>query len=242
LVSKPNSRLLAGIQQLAGGVIAGAVSTELFPLVIDNFARNMLSHYFALFIGFALPIAVLTLLSHLLPPEDSTDGAYVNYDKDQTAVPASLGLAHLPWIRLIPLAVHAFLDGTLIGLSYTAASSSAGLIVVIAFSLESSVLGALTSATLRQKGFLNVVCIIASVLLALFLPIGGAVGAAAFSSSTGALLVGFVSFGVSTLTFLVIDDLLKEGRDKMSWITKILFYVGVIIVIFVHVTLEGHDD
>jgi len=151
-----------------------------------------------------------------------------------------MGFKSLPWLLLLPVGVDTFFDGVLLALGYVA-TPNAGFILAVAFAFETMILGGMTSITLRHKGFPSFVPIIISVCFALLFFIGGFIGASIFSQASGPLFLAFLSFGVGALSYLVIDDLLIEAREKKSavnWITKSQFYIGFLAVLILHVALE----
>lgn len=141
---------------------------------------------------------------------------------------------------LAPLAVDTFLDGLLLALA-DVAEPHAGIIVGVAFAVETAVLGAMTSATLRHKHFPSVVILLVSLVLCVLFIVGAIVGATSVSFTSGSVFLGFLSFGVASLLYLVGDHLLMEAREKRSaviWLTRVQFYVGFLIVFVVHMATE----
>jgi len=145
-----------------------------------------------------------------------------------------LGFKALPWLLLLPVAVDTFFDGVLLALAYVA-SPNAGFILAVAFAFETSILGGMTSITLRHKGFPPLIPIIISICFALLFFIGGIIGASIFSQASGALFLAFLSFGVGALSYLVIDDLLIEAREKNQLLTGLQnhnFILGFLLCLF----------
>jgi len=138
------------------------------------------------------------------------------------------------------VAIDTFLDGLLLALSYIA-RPHAGLMISIGFAFETAILGIMTSATLRHKGFPLMVPLMITLLFGVLFFLGGIIGASIFSQGTGSLFVGFISFGVGALLFLVTDDLLIEAREKKSavtWYTKLQFFVGFLLILVLHELFE----
>jgi len=260
LLGKPNAKLVSGIQHLSAGVVASAVAVEIMPILLAHFNRKILD-FVAVIVGFAVGLVGLNVMAHFLPEhghghrgkEHHGHNDSENHEGNPLLSNGGLGLQDhqgtfcyyfttLPWLMLLPLAIDTFLDGILLALAYVA-EPNAGLVMAIAFAFETAVLGVLTTTTLIHKGFPRIVPVVISIWLASLFFIGGILGSIVLSQGTkGELFLGFLSFGVAALLFLVIDDLLIEAREKKSaitWLTKSQFYVGFISVMIFH-EVVGH--
>ena len=119
--------------------------------------------------------------------------------------------------------VDILIDGLVLGIAF-AAGGQAGLLLTVALSVEVLFLGlALTtglSETVRSRA--RIVGIVA--LMVLLLPLGAAV-AAPIAALPPQYIVGFLSFGLIALLYLVTEELLVEAHktpDK-PWVTAMFF-------------------
>lgn len=164
----------------------------------------------------------------------------INAAAGHTTISFSAQLSRLPWLMIAPLAVDTFLDGLLLALA-DIAEPHAGIIVGVAFAVETAVLGAMTSATLRHKHIPSAIILLVSLVLCLLFIVGAIIGATSVSFASGTLFLAFLSFGVASLLYLVVDHLLMEAREKRSaviWLTRVQFYVGFLVVFVVHMATE----
>lgn len=125
--------------------------------------------------------------------------------------------------------VDILIDGLVLGIAF-AAGGQAGLLLTVALSVEVLFLGlALTtglSETVRSRA--RIVGIVA--LMVLLLPLGAAV-AAPIAALPPQYIVGFLSFGLIALLYLVTEELLVEAHETPDkpWVTA-MFFVGFLLL------------
>ena len=125
--------------------------------------------------------------------------------------------------------VDILIDGFVLGIAF-AAGGQAGLLLTVALSVEVLFLGlALTtglSETVRSRA--RIVGIVA--LMVLLLPLGAAV-AAPIAALPPQYIVGFLSFGLIALLYLVTEELLVEAHETPDkpWVTA-MFFVGFLLL------------
>jgi len=136
----------------------------------------------------------------------------------------------IPWGHVVAICVDGMMDGLLIGLAY-AASTSAGLSMAIATSIEMGFLGLSFSATIKasttsaNKHIL--IAITPGILMFIVGMLAYVMGAAL--TAMPAIFIGFIAFAVVALLYLVTQELLVEARavsgDKDVAI-RVMFFVG----------------
>lgn len=139
-------------------------------------------------------------------------------------------LRELPLNMLFVIACGLFLDGLLYALSYVL-DTTTGLVVAIAFAVETGVLGLLISTSLRKSGVSNIKVALTAFLFTIFTLLGVVVGGLSFSVEELQLSLFFLSFGSAVFLYMVIDSLLVEARQveiAAPWRSKFCFYVGFI--------------
>eukprot|EP01038_Epipyxis_sp_PR26KG_P007894 gene7894-10713_t len=143
----------------------------------------------------------------------------------------------LPLGLVIPVTMDCFTDGFLIGVT-CGVQPAAGIILGIANCLEMSFLGMAYSARLSKcTGSSAKVRFCAVYIPPLIMFLASGLGAAIASATVGipALYIGFVSFGLVALLFLVCNELLIEaraaqGEDERWWIS-IMVFIGIYLVL-----------
>lgn len=137
----------------------------------------------------------------------------------------------IPWATLFAVAVDAMVDGVLIGLAL-AADKTAGLSMAIATCIEMAFLGLSFSATIQNvtRNTLKHVLIVMVPPVCLFgAGILGHVAGASLQSSQS-VFIGFISFAIVALLFLVTQELLAEAREVAgeSFYINVMFFVGLL--------------
>jgi len=217
---KPTAKVVSGIQHLSAGVVTAAVAIEVVPILLATF-MDTVANYVAMIGGFCVAIVGLIILSHFLQEQgDITEvdlgTVRPEQEKEGTVerkITAWQYFVNVPWLFLAPIAVDNFFNGFLLALTYIYKPYS-GLVIAIAFSVETGVLGAVTTATLKSANFPIVVPCIVSIVLCLLLLVGGLIGSVSVSQGSGAVFILFLSFGVASFLYLVTDGLLVEARKK----------------------------
>ena len=161
-------------------------------------------------------------------------------DENFPLISSSSAVGTLPWAFLIPLALDTFVDGVLLGVTYVA-RTRAGFVVAFAFAFETAVLGALTSAALKRRRISALVIALVSGWFCSLLTVGAVLGALVLHVVSGLWFLGFLTFGVAALLFLVVDNILVEARENpkgVNWVTKSSLYLGFLAVFVTHFAVE----
>lgn len=141
----------------------------------------------------------------------------------------------ISWPLVCAVCTDAAVDGFLIGLAFTASRSS-GLCMSIATSLEMGFLGLSFSASVQNMTRSipkHVSLVVMPPVLLTLVGVGGhAIGK--LLQANPALFIGFISFAIVALLFLVTQELLAEAR-KLAGDSKrvnVMFFVGLLVGIF----------
>ncbi|RVT93105.1 ZIP family metal transporter [Sphingomonas crocodyli] len=130
-----------------------------------------------------------------------------------------------PVALLAAIAVDLFVDGLVLGLAFVA-GTKAGILLTVALTLEVLFLGVTLSAELTEtlKSRFRTAVIITQ--LALLFPLG-AVAALPVANMSPVVIVGFLSFGLMALLYLVTEELLVEAHEKPDTpVISSMFFVG----------------
>lgn len=147
----------------------------------------------------------------------------------------------IPWPLVAAVTIDASVDGLLIGLSYSA-SASAGFAMSIATCIEMGFLGLSFSASVqnvtRSRGKLFGLALLPPVVLCLSGFLGASLGAV--SQGGPGLFIGFISFAVVALLFLVTQELLAEAQEygRGNSVVTSFFFVGLLAGILLERLLD----
>ena len=135
------------------------------------------------------------------------------------------GRASGPVAMLGAVAVDILIDGLVLGLAFVA-GGKAGVLLIIALTLEVLFLGLTVTTELGEtiKSKARVIAI--TMGIALLLPIGAAV-ATPVAAFPPVIIAGFLSFGLMALLYLVTEELLVEAHEKPDTpIISAMFFIG----------------
>jgi ZIP family zinc transporter len=123
---------------------------------------------------------------------------------------------------LFAVALDLFLDGLLLGLA-SSSEGDRGVALLVALSLEVGFLALSLTTTLKDTG--------RSGLAALF-PVGALGGWLLLGQMSGAPLIGFLSFSVAALLYLVTEELLAEAHEvEDTPVVTAMFFVGFLCIL-----------
>ncbi|NML06760.1 transporter [Sphingomonas sp. G-3-2-10] len=137
-----------------------------------------------------------------------------------------------PAALLGAVAIDIAIDGLVLGLAFVV-GAKAGLLLTIALTLEVLFLGlTLTtelSESIRSKA--KIIMIVAAI--ALLLPGGAAIGLTV-AELPPAVIVGFLSFGLMALLYLVTEELLTDAHAKRDTpLVAAMFFVGFLALLLI---------
>ena len=126
---------------------------------------------------------------------------------------------------LVAVGIDIFIDGLVLGLAFIG-GAKAGLLLTIGLTLEILFLGLTVTEALSKTLTSKLRVAIATVAIALLLPVGTVV-AAPVSLLSPVVISGCLSFGLMALLYLVTEELLVEAHETAdnAWITG-AFFVG----------------
>jgi ZIP family zinc transporter len=131
---------------------------------------------------------------------------------------------------VVPTAVDLLIDGILIAIGM-AAGKFGGMLLLVGLTIEALSLGLSTTPALVRHGAsrINAIAIMAG--LGLMMLLGASVGYMVVGASAF-LLAAILGFGVSSLLYLVTEDLLLEAHDTADTpLITATFFVGFLIPI-----------
>lgn len=135
------------------------------------------------------------------------------------------GRARGPVAMLGAVGIDILVDGMVLGLAFVA-GEKAGILLTVALTLEVLFLGLTVTAELGET-IASKLRVIATVFgLSLLLPLGAAIAMPVAALPTP-VIVGFLSFGLMALLYLVTEELLAEAHERPdSPLISAMFFVG----------------
>jgi iron transport multicopper oxidase len=208
--------VVCSVERLAAGLVLGAISTELAPLIELGSLRSVLTGFFS---GVLVAFAV-----KLLGERMSAERAPTFPDKAIYSHLESRAVRGIPWGMVFATAIDALGDGLLLGLTTVGGGLRAGATVAFALTVEMGLLGLSVAERVRRGG----VSRRTGVAIALALPLLILVGALFGASAAGLASAGLMAFGSSVLLYLVVEELL-EPCDSV--VARAQLFVGYAIVL-----------
>jgi len=203
IIKKPGGNVRSLILHFAAGVVFSVVAVEILPDIVKNHMPVMTILGFSL--GFLAMIGIRKLT------EGKDDG------------PKTAGDTAIPWGLLTGIAVDIIIAGLLLGIGF-AASSTEGILLAIALSVELLSLGMATATELAHsvsnKKSVGLIIGLAATFFA-----SAVLGATILRNASHAVMDLVLSFGLSALLFLVTEELLKEAHEEKEtiWHTSAFF-------------------
>ena len=214
-VRPPGPLLRSAVQHFTAGVVFAAIAGELLPDVLHQRAPV------PVVLGFAAGVAAMFGVRRLT----------------ERLARSGSGAATLPLGLLAAVAVDALLDGLVIGIGF-AAGARAGVLIVVALTLEMLFLGLATAASLLADGAGRGRVLAFTAALAPVLAIGAALGTTLLSGLTGGALGGVLAFGCAALLYLVTEELLIEAHEVAETpLVTSLFFVGFLVLLTIEMLL-----
>ena len=208
LVFKVGSSFISASQHMAAGVVLGALCVELVPTVLNEGAHLQVGGGFL--IGLILML-IIKSITHRLEQKKQKES--------------------LPFGLVTAVSVDVFIDGLLIGIAFIS-GTQAGILVGLAISLEVFLLGVSTSATIKRRRFSTYKIVIISILTSVLIPAGGLFGTQIVSLLPSSYLTFLISFGIATLLYLVVEELLLEAHKvRDTYLTTSTFFIGFLIIL-----------
>ncbi|MFQ3307568.1 MAG: ZIP family zinc transporter [Candidatus Midichloriaceae bacterium] len=204
LVITPNFKSI--IQHFSAGVVFSALSVELIPELYHTAFKIQL------IAGFVLGTALMLFIQWLF---SNKEGHH-----------AHKSISTL----LIAVGIDIFIDGLLVGISFTI-SVAKGLLISIALSLELLFLVLSVDVSLQKakKKFSTIV--LTNIAFALLVLLGSTIGLL-FVNASHSTLVGVTSFAAAALLYLVTEELLKEAHEeKENMFSTSMFFLGFLIIL-----------
>jgi ZIP family zinc transporter len=135
------------------------------------------------------------------------------------------GRARGPVAMLGAVGIDILVDGLVLGLAFVA-GAKAGILLTVALTLEVLFLGLTVTAELTSSAMSRLRVLMIVLALSLLLPAGAAV-AIPVATLPPTAIVGFLSFGLMALLYLVTEELLAEAHERPdSPLISAMFFVG----------------
>lgn len=158
-------------------------------------------------------------------------------------IPVPKAGSFIPMSLIVPVFVDCIVDGFLVG-STSAVSPRAGIILGLANMIEMGFLGLAVSLRIRKcTGSSATARGLVLVLPPLVMLLAAGVGAfsGALARAHPVVFIGFISFGIVALLYLVVNELLVEAREaqegKEYWWTAMVLFLGIYSVILLDMFL-----
>lgn len=190
----PTPRFRSLIQHFAAGVVLSVVAVELLPDVVGSHATHPAQN---VIIGFAVGVATMLGIRSL------TGSPLKIVEASETILPMTL---------LSTIAVDLLIAGLLIGIGFVEGTKE-GKLLTLALTVELLSLGLAVTVMLVARGATQKVTVLTIMALALFIVFGAVCGITLFSRISAAAREVVLSFGLATLMFLVIEELLVEAHE-----------------------------
>jgi len=135
------------------------------------------------------------------------------------------GRAKGPLAMLGAVGIDILVDGLVLGLAFVA-GEQAGILLTVALTLEVLFLGLTVTAELSETTMSRLRIVMTVGALSLLLPLGAAI-AIPVALLPAPVIVGFLSFGLMALLYLVTEELLVEAHERPdSPLISAMFFVG----------------
>jgi ZIP family zinc transporter len=161
-------------------------------------------------------------------------------DEDAVIAPEA---ERLPWALMIAVTIDSGIDGLLCGLAYIA-KPQAGMIMAFATCIEMGFLGLAYAASV-QKATSSKTKLFVSILVPPFtmLVMGAAAGAGGDAlTANPPVFLGFVTFSIVALLFLVTQELLISAHEGAGgddlWYVTVWVFLGLAVVVLMEKLFE----
>ena len=158
-------------------------------------------------------------------------------------IPIPTSGSYIPMSLIIPVTVDCIVDGFLLGTT-SAISLRAGIVLAFANMIEMGFLGLAVSVRIQKCTGSSVAARYASLVLPpLIMLLSSVLGAmcGALSRNAPTVYIGFISFGIVALVYLVVNELLVEAREALEgqeqWWTALTLFAGIYAVIVLDLVL-----
>ncbi|MBP7173137.1 MAG: transporter [Cloacibacterium sp.] len=212
MYKKPSGAFRSIILHFAAGVVFSVVAVEILPDVVKEHEPVYV------IIGFSLGLFTMLMIERFTKPKEVESAEMENDNL-------------LPIGLLVAISVDVFIDGLLLGISFSAGSKE-GMLLAFALALELLSLGMATAIELRDKGLskFKTTGFIAGIGVIFF--ISAVLGAKFLNHLPPQYMTLILSFGLSALIFLVTEELLQEAHEEKESIWQtVIFFAGFLLFV-----------
>jgi ZIP family zinc transporter len=201
-------RLGKGVQStvlhFAAGVVFSVVAVELLPDIIRIHRPIQIITGFV--VGVILMLVIKSVIKKL---ESKTEGT---------------GKSKFTATLFVGIAIDIFIDGLLVGIAFSVGSKE-GLLLTLAIGIELFSLGLATATAFRNKFISKFKTFLYVALLGLVFFLSLALGLTLLHNINDTALEFILSFGISALLFLVVEELLTDAHEikESPWKTSAFF-------------------
>lgn len=199
---KINSSWRSVILHFAAGVVFSVVAVELLPDIVAKHSPVQVV------IGFSLGIVVMILIIKLTEPKQDQEGKKA-----------------FSFNMLFAIGIDIVVDGILLGIGFSAGVNE-GILLSIALSVELLSLGMAVIVALKKVNPSKLLMLFLLCSLALLFFVSAVSGAILLHNLTDNTMEVVLSFGLSSLLFLVTEELLTEAHEEQEtiWHTASFFF------------------
>lgn len=204
---KLSAAIQSAILHFAAGVVFSVVAVELLPDIVRIHRPEQI------ILGFSFGIIVMLLIKAVISRlEAKNEGK-----KTQGIFPAAL---------FAGIAIDIFTDGLLVGIAFSVGRKE-GLLLTLAIGAELFSLGLATATAFRKKAISKGRTFFYTVILGIVFLLSLGLGITLLHNLSEIAMEFILSFGLSALLFLVVEELLTEAHEEKEtpWQTS-AFFIG----------------
>nr|WP_294900383.1 transporter [uncultured Pedobacter sp.] len=195
----------SAILHFAAGVVFSVVAVEILPDVVR------IHRPLQIILGFLFGMILMLLLKFFIT-------------KLENKTKSSIEKKSFPLTLFIGIAIDVLIDGLLVGIAFSVGNKE-GFLLTLAIGIELFSLGLATATSFREKAISKSRTILYIGLLGLVFLVSLALGLTLLHNIKDLMLEFILSFGLSALLFLVVEELLTEAHEvkESPWQTSAFF-------------------
>lgn len=207
---KPNAVFRSIILHFAAGVIFSVVAVEILPDVIERHQPIYVA------IGFIVGTVLMLLIKQFAEKEENTE-------KTTPLIPK------VPLAFIVAIGVDILIDGLLLGIGFST-GSKAGILLAFALALEMLSMGVTVATELKTERIPTKTSIFHILLLSGLFLVSALLGATLLKHLPSSYMELVLSFGLSSLLYLVTEELLVEAHEEEDKpLYTATFFIGFLI-------------
>ena len=206
------------ILHFAAGVVFSVVAVEILPDVV-RIHRSL-----QIILGFLAGVIIMLSIKFFITKLEKRSSTGI----EKRSFPVTL---------FIGIAIDIFIDGLLVGITFSVGNKE-GFLLTLAIGIELFSLGLATATSFREKAISKFKTILYIGLLGLIFLLSLALGLTLLHNIKDMMLEFILSFGLSALLFLVVEELLTEAHEvkESPWQTS-AFFAGFLLFLMMGIYL-----